>query len=107
MANDKNFAIIKVKNNQYKVSEGEIVDMDRMDGEAGEKLTFDEVLLKSNSGKVEIGKPTIEKATVTAEIVEQTKGKKVTTSTYKAKARTRRKVGQRPKLTRIKINKIN
>ncbi|MFQ5493558.1 MAG: 50S ribosomal protein L21 [Candidatus Dojkabacteria bacterium] len=100
------FAVVKLKNAQYKVTEGNVIEVPKIEGKAGDKLTIDEILLKVNDSKVEIGKPTIAKAKVTAEIVEQIKGEKVVSSTYKAKSRTRRKVGHRSLLTRIKINKI-
>lgn len=107
MAKKENFAVIKLNNTQYKVSEGDTLDVNKIAGEAGDIITFDEVLLKSTDTKVEVGKPIVEKSSVTAEIVEQTKGKKVEISTFKSKSRYRRKKGHRQQITRLKITKIS
>lgn len=100
------FAVVKLNNAQFKVSEGDVIEVDRLKGEAGTKVEFDAVLLLADGDKVEIGKPALDKIKVSGEITEQTKGEKVQSATYKAKARTRRKVGSRPMLTKIKITKI-
>lgn len=106
MAKNKDFVIVKINASQEKVSEGQEILVNKLEGKEKDKLSFEEVLLSSKAGKVQVGKPTIKGAAVEAVIVEQTKGDKVTTRTYKAKARQRRVVGNRPKLTKIKITKI-
>lgn len=100
------FVIVDINNKQYKVSEGDVISIDRILGEPKSKIVFDQVLLAVDKKDVKIGKPSIDKAKVDCEIVEHYQGDKVTSSTYKAKARQRRKVGSRPQLTKIKINKI-
>jgi len=102
-----NFAVIKVKSQQYLIEEGKSYEVAKIKGEKGDKLKFDEVLLKVNGDKCEIGQPTITKSFVDAEIVDQTKGPKVIKMTYKAKSRERKKVGHRDQLTLIKIIKIS
>lgn len=101
------FAIIQVKNSQYKVSEGDVISVPRLETKAGEKYKVDQVLLSTLKDKVVIGKPYIDKAFVDTEVVEHYRGEKVQSATYKAKARQRRKVGNRQDLTKIKIVKIN
>ncbi|MBN1915601.1 50S ribosomal protein L21 [Candidatus Dojkabacteria bacterium] len=106
MKEKKDFVIVKIKNSQEKVSIGQEILVNKIDGKEKDKLKFDEVLLSSKGGEIQVGKPTVKGEVVEAEILEQTKGEKVTTRTYKAKARTRRVVGNRALLTKIKITKI-
>lgn len=101
------FAVIQINNSQYKVSEGDVIEVDKLSGKAGDKLKFNEILLISDSDKVSIGKPNIKDGEVSVEILEHFKGDKVDSLTYKAKARTRRRFGSRKQLTKIKILKIN
>jgi large subunit ribosomal protein L21 len=101
------FAVIKVNNSQYKVSEGDVIEVDKLLGKAGDKLKFNEVLLLVEKEKIIVGKPIIKDSVVDVEIVEQFKGEKVESLTYKAKARTRRRFGSRKELTKLKILKIN
>jgi len=101
------FAIIQVKNSQYKVSEGDVISVPRLENKEGDKYKIDQVLLTALEKKVEIGKPYIEKSFVETEVIEHYRGEKVQSSTYKAKSRQRRKTGGRQELTKIKIVKIN
>lgn len=101
------FAVIKIRNEQYLVEEGKTYEINRYEGEAGDKVKVDGVLLKVDGDKVEIGQPVIEKAAVDAEVVEHKRGVKVVKMTYKAKARQRKKVGHRTDLTVIKVIKIS
>lgn len=100
------FVIVKINGSQEKVSEGMELEVNRLSVTEKEKMEFDEVLLSSKAGKVQVGKPTIKGASVSAVVVEQTHGDKVTTRTYKAKSRHRRVVGMSPKMTKLKITKI-
>lgn len=101
------YAILKIAGKQYKVSEGEIFEVDKLEGEKGEKLTFEEVLLLNDGKDVKVGQPYIQGAKVTAEILEQLKGEKIRVAKFKAKSRYRRVIGFRPQLTKIKIIKIS
>ena len=102
------FAIVKINNSQFKVFEGDVISVDRLeDVKDGDNVTYDEVLLIGQKDDVVIGKPFIDKAKVIAEVIENHRGPKVQSSTYKAKSRQRRKVGSRSHLTKIKILKIN
>lgn len=101
------FAVIKVNNSQYKVSEGDIIEVDKQVGNAGDKLTIKEVLLVTEKDKVVVGTPNVKDSNVSIEIIEHFKGEKVDSMTFKAKARTRRRFGSRKELTKLKILKIN
>jgi large subunit ribosomal protein L21 len=101
------FAVVKYRNEQYLVEEGKTYEMNRIEAQEGDKITFDEILLKVEGDKVEIGQPTIKDAKVEGEVAEHTRGEKVIKMTYKAKTRERKKVGHRQDLTVIKINKIS
>src|SRR6185369_17432423 len=101
------FAVIKFRNEQYLVEEGKTYEINRYEANPGDKLTIEEVLLKVDGDKIEIGQPTVAGSKVDAEIVEDTRGDKVIKMTYKAKSRQRKKVGHRQDLTVIKINKIS
>ena len=96
-------AVIKTGGKQYYVEEGSIIYVEKLDGEAGSKVTFDEVLMLGDT----IGNPTIKGAKVTGEIVKHGKGKKIKIFTYKPNTTsTRKKQGHRQPYTEIKINKI-
>ncbi|KXK07649.1 MAG: 50S ribosomal protein L21 [Candidatus Dojkabacteria bacterium] len=107
MKKSDKFAVIKINNAQFKVEEGSVVETNRLAGNEGDKMDITEVLLLSDSGKVSVGTPYVEKATVKAEIVEHIRGEKIRMMTYKAKARSRRRVGHRQELTKVKITKIS
>lgn len=87
------------------VSEGDEIDIPRMEGKVGDTVTIEDVLLKSEKSKAEVGTPTLD-YTVTAEIVSQYKDKKVDVYKFKAKSRYRRKFGHRQPMTKLKITKI-
>ncbi|KXK26434.1 MAG: 50S ribosomal protein L21 [candidate division WS6 bacterium OLB20] len=101
------FAVVKFNNAQYKVSEGSVIEVNRISGEPGDKLEMNDVLLTADGESVAVGTPTVAKAKVTGEIVEHFRGEKISMMTYKAKARSRRRAGHRQELTKIKITKIS
>jgi large subunit ribosomal protein L21 len=101
------FAVIKVNNSQYKVSEGDIIEVDKQVGNPGDKLKVEEVLLVAEKDNVVVGTPNVKDSNVSVEIVEHFKGEKVDSMTFKAKTRTRRRFGSRKELTKLKILKIN
>ncbi|MCA9385019.1 50S ribosomal protein L21 [Candidatus Dojkabacteria bacterium] len=104
--NSDGFVVVDIKNSQERVSKGDIIVVKKIDGEPGKKIKFDKVLLTHTDGKTVIGKPTIDKAMVEVEVLEQFKGKKVHTKTFKAKSRYRRTVGHRAQLTKLKVTNI-
>ncbi len=102
----KKYAIVKIAGFQYKVAEGDELEVNKLKAEKGKNITLEEVLLVAGDGQVKIGQPLVKGAQVKAKILEQLKGKKIRVTTYKAKARQRRVKGFRPLLTKIKIEKI-
>src|SRR5712671_4031192 len=100
------YAIIKTGGRQYRVAEGETVDVDLLDVDAGKTATFGEVLMFADGKHVAHGDPLISGAKVTAEVVEQRKDKKVSAFKYKRRKGYHRTVGHRRKLTRVKIKSI-
>jgi large subunit ribosomal protein L21 len=100
------YAIIRLGGKQYRVSESTTLLVDKQEGEAGDNLTVAEVLAIGGSDSPLFGSPTVSGATVTASIIEQTKGPKINGLTYKAKKNQRHHYGHRQDLTRIKIGTI-
>lgn len=100
------FAVVKYKDQQYYTPENGVIEVDKIPGEQGAKISFDEVLLLVDKDKIEVGTPVVKGAKVEAEILEQKRGEKVSTFTYKAKSRYRKRSGQRAYITVLKINKI-
>jgi large subunit ribosomal protein L21 len=101
------FAIIEISGSQIKVVEGKKYEVDHMEGEKGDKVEIDKVLLLEDGNKTHIGKPYVEKAKVTATIDSQKKGEKIKGLIFKAKARYRKHYGHRSLITRLLIEKIS
>lgn len=100
------FAIIKTGGRQFRVAEGDTVDVDLLDAEVGKLITLGEVLLHADGDNVTQGAP-IDGAKVTAEVVEQRKDKKVIAYKFRRRKGYHRTVGHRRKLTRLKIKSIS
>ena len=100
------FAIIETGGKQYKVSEGDIVFVEKLDANEGDKVTFDKVLAVSGESGFQSGKPTVAGACVTANVVKNGKAKKITVWTYKSKKNEKRKLGHRQPYTKVQIDKI-
>ena len=101
------YAIIKTGGRQFRVTEGDTIDVDLLDVEPGKTATFGDVLLFAEGKDVTHGSPLVSGAKVTAEVVEQRKDKKVFAFKYKRRKGYHRTVGHRRKLTRIKIKTID
>jgi large subunit ribosomal protein L21 len=101
------YAIIRTGGRQYRVAEGDTIDVDLLEGEAGQKLTFDDVLMHAEGEKLTHGNPSVSGAKVTGEVVEQRKGEKVIAFKYRRRKGYHRTVGHRRKLTRGKITGIS
>jgi large subunit ribosomal protein L21 len=100
------YAVIKTGGKQYKVSEGDIIEVDNLDKKKDEKVVFDEVLLLVSDSSTKIGKPFIIGEKVEAIVVEELRGEKLYVAKYKSKVRYRKRIGFRAALTKIKIEKI-
>ncbi len=100
------YAIIATGGKQYKVSEGDIINVEKLGVEAGETVTFDQVLAVSDN-EMNVGSPFVDGASVTASVVENGRGKKVIVYKYKRKTGYHKKNGHRQAYTKVKIEKIN
>ena len=100
------YAIIKTGGKQYRVSEGEAVQVEKLNAEVGAEVTFEEVLTVVNDADVKIGAPVVEGAKVTAKVVEHGKADKIFVFKYKAKVNYRKRQGHRQPFTTVEIVKI-
>lgn len=102
------FAIIKTGGKQYKVEKGTKIKIEKINGKEGSVVTFNDVLLTSESdgSKMKIGQPKVTSAKVEAKIIQQMRDKKVEVIKYKPKTRYKRKKGHRQQLSEIEITKI-
>ena len=100
------YAILKAGGKQYKVTEGDIIDVDKLDVEAGQETTFSEILMHGDGDKLSHGSPLLSGASVVAEVVEQRKADKVIAFKYRRRKGYHRTVGHRQKLTRVRIKSI-
>lgn len=100
------YAVVTSGGKQYKVQEGEILRVEKMPGDVGSAVTFDQVLMVADGDKVNIGQPVLDNALVEGHIVEQGKAKKIIVFKYKRRKRYRRKQGHRQLFTAIKIDSI-
>jgi len=101
------YAIIQTGGKQYRVSEGDVLSVEKLDVEAGKETTFSDVLLVVNGDKVNLGTPLVSGASVKAEVVEQYKDDKVIAFKCKRRKGYHRTVGHRRQLTELKITKIS
>ena len=99
------YAIIATGGKQYKVSEGDVIKVEKLEAEAGNTVTFDQVIAVSD-GTLKVGED-VAKATVSATVMEQGRGKKVIVYKYKRKTGYHKKNGHRQAYTQVKIDKIN
>lgn len=101
------YAVIETGGKQYRVSTGDTIFVEKLDVNEGDEVVFDRVLLVSQDGKIQVGKPYVEGAKVVAKAVKQGKQKKIIVFKYKPKKGYRRKQGHRQPYTKVQIEKIN
>jgi len=101
------YAIVETGGKQYRVKPGEVLDVELLEGEEGENIRLDKVLMVAYDNGVSFGDPLLDGAFVEATIEEHAKAKKVLVFKYKSKKNYRRLKGHRQHYTRIKINSIN
>ncbi len=101
------YAIIKTGGKQYRVSPGQTLRVEKLEGEVGTKIELSEVLLVGGEGDTQIGSPRVEGATVSAEIVEQGRGSKVIVFKKKRRKGYHKKQGHRQYFTGLKIQEIS
>ena len=102
----KIYAIIETGGKQYKVTQGQTLDVERLDAEEGGTVQLDKVLMIADGEKTTVGKPLVEGARVMATVKKNGKAKKILVFKYKAKVRYRRKNGHRQLFTSLNIDKI-
>ncbi len=100
------YVVVETSGKQYKVSTGEIIDVDKLPLEVGEKIELDRVLLVADGEKVRVGQPTIEGAKVLATVTDHVKGPKIIVFKYRPRERYRLKKGHRQAYTRLMIDEI-
>lgn len=100
------YALIKTGGKQYRVAEGDTLRVEKIEGEVGEVVEFEEVLMIANGERVEIGMPMLKDSKVVGEIVEQGKGEKITVFKSKRRKGYRKKQGHRQQYTALRIKEI-
>ena len=99
------YAIIETGGKQYRVENGDVIYVEKLNVEAGEEVTFDKVVAVSNR-TLKTGQPYVKDAFVKGTVLKNGKGKKVTVFTYKPKKSSARKMGHRQPYTKVQINEI-
>ncbi|MDD5866536.1 50S ribosomal protein L21 [Lachnospiraceae bacterium YH-ros2228] len=100
------YAVIQTGGKQYKVSEGDIINVEKLNVEEGQKVNFDQVLLVGGD-EMKVGNPVVSGATVEGSVLRNGKAKKVIVYKYKPKTGYHKKNGHRQAFTQVKIEKIN
>ena len=101
------YAIIKTGGKQYRVSEGDVVYIEKLDVQPEETVNFEEVIAVGKEDGMVIGAPVVEGAKVVAKVLKNGKGKKITVFTYRSKKDSKRKIGHRQPYTKVEIVSIN
>ena len=101
------FAVIRTGGKQYRVAENDVIRVEKLDAEAGSDVTFDEVLMVGGEGEAKVGAPLVEGASVTAELVEQMRDRKVIIFKKRRRQNSRRKNGHRQHLSVVRIKSIS
>ena len=100
------YAVICTGGKQYRVSEGDVVYIEKLDAEADSTVQFDHVLAVDKDDGVVVGAPTVDGAVVTGKVVKNGKSKKITVFTYRPKKGSARKMGHRQPYTKVEIQSI-
>ena len=101
------YAVIETGGKQYKVSEGDVIYVEKLDVEAGADIAFDKVLLIGEGSDVKVGAPVVDGVSVTGKVIKNDKAKKVVVYKYKPKKGYHKKQGHRQPYTKVEITKIN
>ena len=101
------YAVIKTGGKQYRVQQGDVIFVEKIDSQANDAVTFEEVLLVGDGEQTKIGAPVVACAKVEGKVLSQVKAKKVVVYKYKAKKNERKKQGHRQPYTKVEITAIN
>ncbi len=100
------YAVIATGGKQYRVEEGQVINLEKLDGEVGKAVNFDKILMIVDDNKVNVGKPYIEGAAVSAEVIEHGRAKKVTILKFRRRKHHMKRQGHRQSFTTVKITSI-
>ena len=100
------YAVIKTGSKQYRVKQGDLIDIELLKGLTSKEVTFQDVLLVNNGNAVKVGSPLVAGASVKGEVVSEVKDKKLVVFKYKRRKNSRVKNGHRQRLTRVKITEV-
>lgn len=100
------YAVIKTGGKQYRVQQGDVIFVEKLNAQADEAVTFDEVLLVGDADQSKVGTPVVKGAKVEGKVLSQVKGKKIVVYKYKAKKNERKKQGHRQPYTKVEITAI-
>ncbi len=100
------YAVIRTGGKQYKVAEGDVIKIEKLAGQAGDAVTFDQVLALGDDGGLQVGTPVLDGASVSAELLEQIRGEKIIVFKKKRRKNYRRKRGHRQYLTVLRVTDI-
>jgi large subunit ribosomal protein L21 len=101
------FAVLKTGGKQYKVSQGDVIQVEKLEGNVGDKVTLDQILMIGEEDKVDVGTPILGGSNVTCEIIDQAKGPKILVFKKKRRKKYRRTNGHRQLITHLKITDIS
>jgi len=101
------YAVVKTGGKEYRISQGDIIRVEKLEGNVGDKVTLKDVLMVSQEGQVQFGTPYLTNAVVTGEIIQEVKGRKVLTYKMKKRKNYRRFKGHRQTYTYLKVNDIS
>jgi large subunit ribosomal protein L21 len=100
------YAVVKSGGKQYKVKEGDTLQVEKLPAKVGAEIAFDDVLMFSDGETVQVGTPNLDNVTVKGTVVEQGQAKKIIVFKYKRRKRYRRKQGHRQQYTAVKVDSI-
>jgi len=101
------YAVIRTGGKQYRVSIGDLIHVEKVDGEVGGEVQFTEVLAAASDGAIQIGRPLVEGARVTCKVMDQAKAKKILVYKKKRRKNYRRRYGHRQMFTTVKVTAID
>ncbi len=101
------YAIIETGGKQYKVQNGDVIFVEKLEVEADSEITFDKVIAVGADDGIKVGAPYVDGASVSAKVLKNGKGKKIVVATYKPKKNEKRKMGHRQPYTKVEISAIN
>ncbi len=100
------YAIIETGGKQYKVQEGQVIRVEKLNAQIGEEVTFEKVLALNKENELKVGTPLVKGAKAFGKVLKQGRDKKIIVFNYKAKKNYRRKQGHRQSFTEVKIERI-